>query len=347
MGVWEGVLGVWRGVSEVWFGNNEIFKIKFAQIFAMTTNQILITSLHRPQPPQLPPTAPPTTSTTPPIYPPNPHQMQARPQGDSHTLYVQNINDKIKIETLKKSLYLLFSAYGDVIEVHLRKQRNYRGQAWVVFKSPKNCQHALAKLQDVPFYGKKLKLTPSTSKSDIIAKADGTYQAKAHDKLTQLARELEGTTMGEGEDGEGTQGQKRKLDHTTTDDSTDPALDGIKRSDKNTSRPRFIISDEPTAVLFALNFPPSTTKQMIDFFDGKSTALQPIPPHEASHIYDQLDAKHRDLPVWMVTFGSVNEASDAFEARNGFKISDDHRLKLAYCYDSQPLAAETSVQLEQ
>lgn len=274
--------------------------------------------------------------------------MQA---GDSHTLYVQNINDKIKIETLKKSLYLLFSAYGDVIEVHLRKQRNYRGQAWIVFKAPKNCQHAFTKLQDAPFYGKKLKLSFSTSKSDIIAKADGTYQAKAHDKLAQLARELEGT-MGDGQetgdalDG-GAQAQKRKLDPSTTEDGTDSALDVMKRYDKNTNRPRLIISDEPTNVLFAMNFPPSTTEQIMQFFDHKPTSLQPIPPLEASHIYDQLGSNNRDLPVWMVTFPSQVEAEEALETKNRFKVSDETRLKLAFCYDSQPLAAETDVQLQQ
>ena len=36
------------------------------------------------------------------------------------TIYVQNINERIKIVDLKNSLFQLFSSYGDVHEVHAK-----------------------------------------------------------------------------------------------------------------------------------------------------------------------------------------------------------------------------------
>lgn len=46
----------------------------------------------------------------------------------SQTLYVNNINEKIKKDSLKKTLYALFSQYGKVIEIVACKGIRLRGQ---------------------------------------------------------------------------------------------------------------------------------------------------------------------------------------------------------------------------
>jgi RNA recognition motif-containing protein len=46
----------------------------------------------------------------------------------SQTLYVNNINEKIKKDVLKKTLYALFSQYGKVIEIVACKGIRMRGQ---------------------------------------------------------------------------------------------------------------------------------------------------------------------------------------------------------------------------
>jgi len=43
------------------------------------------------------------------------------------TIYVQNINERIKIIDLKNSLFQLFSQYGEVHEVHAKKNIRQRG----------------------------------------------------------------------------------------------------------------------------------------------------------------------------------------------------------------------------
>jgi len=37
------------------------------------------------------------------------------------TVYVQNLNEKVKLMDLKNSLFQLFSTYGEVHEVHAKK----------------------------------------------------------------------------------------------------------------------------------------------------------------------------------------------------------------------------------
>ena len=49
------------------------------------------------------------------------------------TIYVQNLNEKVRIPDLKNSLFQLFSNIGvDVKEVHAKKNIKLRGQAHIV-----------------------------------------------------------------------------------------------------------------------------------------------------------------------------------------------------------------------
>ena len=56
-----------------------------------------------------------------------------KPVEPSATVYIQNLNEKVKIPELKAALFQLFSGIGaDVREVHAKKNIRLRGQAFVV-----------------------------------------------------------------------------------------------------------------------------------------------------------------------------------------------------------------------
>lgn len=59
------------------------------------------------------------------------------------TIYVQNINERVKIPELKNALYQLFSNYGEVIEVHAKRNVKMRGQAFVVFGDEESAENAI------------------------------------------------------------------------------------------------------------------------------------------------------------------------------------------------------------
>ncbi|GAB0187725.1 U2 small nuclear ribonucleoprotein B'' [Grus japonensis] len=80
-----------------------------------------------------------------------PQRMDIRP---NHTIYINNINDKIKKEELKRSLYALFSQFGHVVDIVALKTMKMRGQAFVIFKELGSSTNALRQLQGFPFYGK-------------------------------------------------------------------------------------------------------------------------------------------------------------------------------------------------
>jgi RNA recognition motif-containing protein len=74
----------------------------------------------------------------------------------SQTLYINNINEKIKSDVLKKMLYMIFSQYGKVVDVIAKKGVKLRGQAWVVFQDKSAATNALRGKQGFNFYEKPL-----------------------------------------------------------------------------------------------------------------------------------------------------------------------------------------------
>jgi len=93
----------------------------------------------------------------------------------NQTLYVNNLNDKINVETLKKSLREVFAAFGSIMDIVAMKSLKRRGQAWIIFKEAPSATNALKSLQGFPFYNKPMRINYARSKSDAVAKSDGSF----------------------------------------------------------------------------------------------------------------------------------------------------------------------------
>lgn len=72
----------------------------------------------------------------------------------SETLYIQNLNEKIKIPILKASLRSLFKAYGEVLDVVAHANLRMRGQAFVSFENAEIAKKALKEVRGFPLYSK-------------------------------------------------------------------------------------------------------------------------------------------------------------------------------------------------
>lgn len=77
--------------------------------------------------------------------------MDIRP---NHTLYVNNLNDKLKKADLKRALYYLFSPYGRVLEIIAMKTPKMRGQAFIIFQAITSATTALRVLQGFQLFDK-------------------------------------------------------------------------------------------------------------------------------------------------------------------------------------------------
>ena len=88
----------------------------------------------------------------------------------NETLYVNHINEKIKLDLLRENLYYLFSQYGDVLEINLRKSKKMRGQAFIVYKDINDAARAKVSLNNFLFLGSRINVDYAKAKSDIITK---------------------------------------------------------------------------------------------------------------------------------------------------------------------------------
>lgn len=103
--------------------------------------------------------------------------MDIRP---NNTIYINNLNEKVKKEELKKSLYAIFSQFGQILDIVALKTLKMRGQAFVIFKEIQSSTNALRSMQGFPFYDKPMvRLLTLINRISLIKKilciAPGTY----------------------------------------------------------------------------------------------------------------------------------------------------------------------------
>lgn len=107
-----------------------------------------------------------TTSSRPPaVIPPN------------QTLYISNLNDRIRKPDLRTSLYTLFSTYGVVLDVNALLTMKCRGQAHVVFRDIASATQAMRALQGFEMFGK-----------DMVRRSSRPHSTR---KYRNLVRKLE------------------------------------------------------------------------------------------------------------------------------------------------------------
>eukprot|EP00730_Choanoeca_flexa_P009240 TRINITY_DN12615_c3_g1_i4.p1 TRINITY_DN12615_c3_g1~~TRINITY_DN12615_c3_g1_i4.p1 ORF type:complete len:308 (+),score=59.36 TRINITY_DN12615_c3_g1_i4:38-961(+) len=150
-------------------------------------------------PPPPPPSSQPSggpdaaaASAPPPAQPPAPAPPMVDPlqanapkhfEPPNNTIYINNLNEKVKEKELKKSLQAIFEQFGKILQIVAMSSVKRRGQAWVVFDNVDSAKKALAAMQSFPFCGKPMRINYSRNTSDVIAKANGTYQPRAKKPL--------------------------------------------------------------------------------------------------------------------------------------------------------------------
>ncbi|ORY56689.1 uncharacterized protein BCR38DRAFT_355615 [Pseudomassariella vexata] len=117
------------------------------------------------------------------------------PIPPNQTLYVTNLpSAKIQKDDLKTALYMLFSTYGPVLDIIALKTMKMRGQAHIVFRDTQAATQAMRSLEGFKFLGREMRIQYAKSKSDTIAKLDGTYKmpgtAAANVEMTEAQQSI-------------------------------------------------------------------------------------------------------------------------------------------------------------
>ncbi|KAL8413927.1 hypothetical protein RB594_005238 [Gaeumannomyces avenae] len=115
----------------------------------------------------------------------------------NQTLYVRDIPSSrgLQKQDMRMALYMLFSTYGPVLDVVALKTSKMRGQAHIVFRDIHASTQAMRSLHDFDFFGSKLKIEYAKTKSNTVAKLDGTFKlsnpsASTNVQVTELQQSI-------------------------------------------------------------------------------------------------------------------------------------------------------------
>lgn len=214
--------------------------------------------------------------------------MDIRP---NHTIYINNLNERIKKEELKKSLYAIFSQFGQILDIVALKTLKMRGQAFVIFKEISSATAALRSMQGFPFYDKPMRIQYCKTDSDVIAKVKGTFQERP--KRPRAPKALDDGKKKKSKDGRGL-------------NSTGGVLNNI-----NAEQP-------PNQILFLTNLPDETSEMMLSMLFNQFPGFKEV----------RLVPNRHDIAF--VEFANEMQSAAAKDALQGFKITPTHAMKITF-----------------
>ncbi|KAG9484367.1 hypothetical protein GDO78_009994 [Eleutherodactylus coqui] len=221
--------------------------------------------------------------------------MDIRP---NHTVYINNLNDKIKKEELKRSLYALFSQFGHVMDVVAQKTMKMRGQAFVIFKELGSATNALRQLQGFPFYDKPMRVQYAKTDSDLVSKMRGTFGDKEKKK-----------------DKKKNKPQEQAANATNKKPTQTPESDNASSGGAQNSQ---VPDNPPNYILFLNNLPEETNEMMLSMLFNQFPGFKEVRLVPGRH------------DIAFVEFENETQAGSARDALQGFKITPSHAMKITY-----------------
>ncbi|XP_073023512.1 U2 small nuclear ribonucleoprotein B'' 2-like isoform X1 [Primulina eburnea] len=227
----------------------------------------------------------------------------------NQTIYIKNINEKVKKEELKRSLYALFSQYGRILDIVALKTAKLQGQAWVVFSEVAAASNALRQMQNFPFYDKpivSIKHTPriqyAKTKSDCIAKAEGTYdKKKKQEEKAERKRRVEEVH------------QTANANGLRSDSNGGAAV--ASREGKPVTQEAAM---EPNHILFIQNLPYETNIMMLELLFKQYPGFREVRMVEAKP------------GIAFVEFDDDSQSSVAMQDLQGFKITAQNPMAITF-----------------
>jgi U2 small nuclear ribonucleoprotein B'' len=221
--------------------------------------------------------------------------MSAQPNA---TLYIKNIDWKVKKGLLRRALYSLFSRHGKVLDIIALRKDGLRGQAFVIMDSVAAATAALHAEQGFTFFGKDMVIEYANAKSDRIAKRDGDYVPKAQRQKRKMLNASSETEVGMNES-ENPPGESQEGAATAAPSGVDPSVGAA-----------------PTRILLAQDLPAECNEMMLGML------FQQYPGY-----------KEVRLPrpgLGFIEFEDAAQATVAMNALHGFKLSQQDTLNLSY-----------------
>nr|XP_042912359.1 U1 small nuclear ribonucleoprotein A [Parasteatoda tepidariorum] len=255
-----------------------------------------------------------------------------------NTIYINNLNEKIKIKDLKRALQAVFAQFGNIVDIFASKNLKMRGQAFVAFKEKKGAIDALRSMQGFPFFDKPLKIQLAKTDSDCIAKIKGTYIKREKTTTTYRINKKEASIKEKSfVHNPDSPNNALQPSHQATNKSSNinlpapnqhlvsipPPLPLSSTSQKNLNRPLmyvFPVQVEPPSnnILFLTNLPPDTNEMLLSTLFGRFSGFREIRTVSSRE------------EIAFVEFDDVASAECAKNALQGYKLSPTHSINISF-----------------
>ncbi|XP_063289277.1 U1 small nuclear ribonucleoprotein A [Pelobates fuscus] len=274
--------------------------------------------------------------------------MAVQETRPNNTIYINNLNEKIKKDELKKSLYAIFSQFGQILDILVSRSLKMRGQAFVIFKEVASATNALRSMQGFPFYDKPMRIQYAKSDSDIIAKMKGTFVER--DRKRQEKRKVKGQEVA---------AAKKAVPGAPVVAAVPGQMPGMQNIPGMTQAPRMMHMAGQTPYMHhpGMMPPPGIAPGQIPpggMPHGQMAPMQPISENPPNHILflTNLPEETNELMLSMlfnqfpgfkevrlvpgrhdiafVEFENEVQAGAARESLQGFKITQSNAMKISF-----------------
>lgn len=224
----------------------------------------------------------------------------------NQTIYINNINERIKKEELRKSLYAMFSQFGTVLDVVALKTLSMRGQAFVVFRDIPSATNAMRAMQNFPFYDKPMRIQYARKPSDIISKLNGTFVEESRKRPEKRKPEPTPANVGaeakkpKQEQAPPKKAEKKKKDESKEGQSLNPK------------------QQPPNKILFVENLPEQCTDLMLSMLFQQFQG------------YKEVRMVQGKTGIAFVEFENETEAGLAMTGLQHFKITPTNLMVISY-----------------
>ncbi|TRM70494.1 hypothetical protein BD626DRAFT_477640 [Schizophyllum amplum] len=260
-------------------------------------------------PPAPPPLSAPTMAAPQPVVPmqsATAPAQSAEPEYACETLYIQNLNEKIKVDVMKQTLRALFKTYGEVLDVVAHRNLRMRGQAFVSFADVDAARRAAREVRGFPLYTKPMQISFARTRSDAVVKRvdDSSFdehkkRREEHKRKTRYSNPLK---------------QKLKAKRMAL------ASDGVSHLPA-TRRPNVLMPDEylpPNKILFLQNLPETVTKDQLSALFSQYPNL-----HEVRMVPTKKD-------IAFVEYYDEAAATNAKDGLHNYKMDGENKIKITY-----------------
>jgi len=266
------------------------------------------------------------------------------------TVYLKNLNDKVKKEELCSQIYALFSPYGHILDIVAKRGSQMKGQAFVVFRDIASATGAMRGLDGELFYDKKIhieyarkqshatlrlvdpnfvspifRIPGSTSAASSYPKSNNGVSkvtvSQAENEQKKRERGEEGANQMDEDEEEGERKRKKgdEEDADPDDMDMDEDEDEVGAHKASTSTPSH---RPPSAVLFCQNLPLEVTDDVLGVlfqqYPGFSTTA-------VSHPNPTTKTKTAN-----VRYDTADQAATARDALDGFMIKRGWKMKVDF-----------------